>query len=119
MFQDHSALTLWPSDTNRAVIFHGSRPRLVAFHVTSSKRMRAAANVRSMSSDKVRTRLSFGAGTARNCSIAYCFSVSTAAEKRRTRASLNAYRSATRAGSAPARINAWICEIGKDAEGFG
>ncbi len=84
MFQVHSAWISRPAEVKIATICHGSSPRRVDFQVTDSMPMDAAAKVRSTSSLMVRTLLSFGAGTVRNCSIAYCFSVSTAAEKRRT-----------------------------------
>ena len=88
IFHDHDALTRLPADSNRAVIFQGSNPRRVALQDTDSMPIPAAASVRSMSSETVCTRESLGAGSMKNCSIAYCFSVSTPLEKRLTSVSL-------------------------------
>ena len=47
MFQDHSALAVRPAAANGAVIFRGSSPRRVAFHVTDSMPMPDSASARS------------------------------------------------------------------------
>lgn len=60
MFQDHSALAVRPAASNVAVIFHGSSPRRVAFHVTDSMPMPDSASARSTTSAVVRPRLSLG-----------------------------------------------------------
>ena len=59
MFQGNSALVVRPAASNVAVIFHGSSPRRVAFHVTDSMPMPDSASARSTTSAVVRPRLSF------------------------------------------------------------
>lgn len=88
IFHVHSAWISRPAEVNIATMRQGSSPRRVDFQVTDSMPIPAEASVRSTSSLMVRTLLSLGAATARNCSMAYCFSVSTAMEKRRTSISL-------------------------------
>ena len=88
IFQVHSALIVRVAVLNCAIIRHGSRPLRVARHFTVSIPILAFAKVRSIRSESVRILLCFGAGTDKNCSIAYCFSVSTPEEKRLTCASL-------------------------------
>ena len=65
-----------------------------------------------MSSESVRTLLSLGARTRRNCSMAYFFSASIEVANLRTITSLSSYCRAMCSGSAPARISDWICEMG-------
>ena len=66
--------------TARGSEYRHDAPRLKStsggFQVTDSMPIPAEASVRSTSSLMVRTLLSLGAATARNCSMAYCFSVS-------------------------------------------
>lgn len=88
MFHVHSAWVSWPVEVNIVMMRQGLSLRRVDSQVTDSMPTPAEASIRSASSLTMRTLLSLGTATTRNCLMTYCLSTSAAMEKRRTSISL-------------------------------